>query len=456
MTKKIFRSVLAVACAVLLVFAAVLFFVLYGCIKSVYREELKNSLSLAAAALEGKGGAYSDLLSDSEIRLTLVSAAGEVLFNSKSPAADMENHSGREEIKEALQSGWGESFRFSSTLGEETLYCARLLPDGTVLRAAVSCAVLPEALLSVAGALLPVFILALLACSLIARRLSAEIVEPLCSLDLENPLENNAYDELSGLLTHIDRQRKQIESQLSELEGRKKEFFAVIKNMREGLLLLSSGGAVLSINPAAAELIENGLVPPEKLREFSGSIRFQAQRLVALIDNIIGLSRLDEGEAPPFEKLNLAEIAAAETATLKAEAQKKGVSLYFEGEDIIISSVPQLLHEIIYNLCDNAIKYNRENGFVRVIVKKTSKGACLRVADSGAGIPAEHQGRVFERFYRVDKSHSKETGGTGLGLSIVKHAVQYLGGSISLESTPGEGTEITVIFTQAGEPEDCI
>ena len=194
----------------------------------------------------------------------------------------------------------------------------------------------------------------------------------------------------------------------------------------------------------SAELIENGLVAAQDMPRFVGHIRTEAARLVSLIEDIIRLSQLDEGGELPFEVCDLAEIARETTDSLADAAEQRKISLTFSGEPLGLCSVKRLLAEICYNLCDNAIKYNREGGHVMVSTGRAGDEAVLTVRDTGIGIPPEHQERVFERFYRVDKSHSKESGGTGLGLSIVKHAVQDLGGRIELDSTPGEGTEIKV------------
>jgi len=382
----------------------------------------------------------------------------------------------------------------------------------------------------------------------LAKRVSRHITEPLNWLNLEKPLENDAYEELAPLLERISCQHKQIDSQLRELQRRNDEFSQITDSMTEGLVLLNEKGTILSINPAAirlfhadadctgrdflsvershdinraiqsalseghseiqisrdgreyqlnisrietdgtaagavlltfditerafsernrreftanvshelktplqsimgsAELIENGLVKPEDMSRFVGRIRTEAKRLVTLIDDIIRLSRLDEGGEMPLENVDLYEIVNEVVDTLKDTAEDKNIKITVEGRSVKINSVRRLVTEIVFNLCDNAVKYNMDGGTVDISVFHTEKGAVLTVKDSGIGIPQEHQSRVFERFYRVDKSHSKESGGTGLGLSIVKHAVQYLGGDIELHSVPGKGTTIQVAF----------
>ena len=551
MTKKIFRSVFLASASVLLASLVLIIGVLYGYFDSMQQSRLKSELVLASAGTEKGGKDYLGSIGTTDCRLTLVDRDGTVLFDSMNDASEMQNHADAPEIKAAFEYGDGESERFSSTMTEKRIYRAHRLSDGTVLRASVSRTTVP---LLIAGMLQPlalIFIFALILSWVLARRVSAKAVAPLNSIDLDRPLENNVYDELSPLLTHIERQQKKINSQKAELENRRREFYAVIENMSEGLVLLSTKKTVLSINPAAekffgtdgscvgrnfieiergrdieraldlasesghtelsvgrdggeyrlnisridsgegavglalltfdvtdrvfaernrreftanvshelktplhsimgsAELLENGMVADADVPRFVGRIRAEAARLVSLIDDIIRLSQLDEGGEMPKETADLYEIAEEEVLRLRDEAEKKNVKLNLTGEVAIVNGVSRLLHEIVFNLCDNAIKYNRDGGSVSVDVKASDDGAVLTVSDTGIGIAPEERQRVFERFYRVDKSRSKEVGGTGLGLSIVKHAVMDMGGSINLESTFGEGSTFTVTFLGA-------
>lgn len=551
MTKKIFRSVFLASASVLLASLVLIIGVLYGYFDSMQKSRLKSELVLASAGTEEGGKDYLGSIGTTDCRLTLVDRDGTVLFDSMNDASEMQNHAEAPEIKAAFEYGDGESERFSSTMTEKRIYRAHRLSDGTVLRASVSRTTVP---LLIAGMLQPlalIFIFALILSWVLARRVSAKAVAPLNSIDLDRPLENNVYDELSPLLTHIERQQKKINSQKAELENRRREFYAVIENMNEGLVLLSTKKTVLSINPAAekffgtdgscvgrnfieiergrdieraldlasesghtelslgkdgreyrlnisridsgedavglallifdvtdrvfaernrreftanvshelktplhsimgsAELLENGMVADADVPRFVGRIRAEAARLVSLIDDIIRLSQLDEGGEMPKETADLYEIAEEEVSRLRDEAEKKNVTLNLTGEVAIVNGVSRLLHEIVFNLCDNAIKYNRDGGSVSVDVKASDDGAVLTVSDTGIGIAPEDRQRVFERFYRVDKSRSKEVGGTGLGLSIVKHAVMDMGGSIDLESTFGEGSTFTVTFLGA-------
>lgn len=548
MTKKIFRGVFFVAVAVMLSCIVLIMGALYGYFDSVQKNQLKTELSLAAQAIESGAEQYLERLEGEECRFTRVAADGTVMFDSKNDAETMENHAQREEIKQAFEIGFGESTRFSSTLTEKTIYYAKLLHDGTVLRISVSRAAVPALVFGMLQPILIVAVSALILSAFLAHRLSAKIAMPLNSIDLSKPLENNVYDELSPLLTHIEKQHRQIKKQKKELTNRQNEFYAVIENMNEGLVLLNKDGIILSINPAAvlffaaepecvgkdfltversreidkalsdarekgqseiqisrngreyqlnasrievsgkgfglvilvfditdkvfaernrreftanvshelktplqaimgsAELIENGMVKAQDMPRFVGHIRSEAARLLALIEDIIRLSQLDESDGLPLEDVDLFELAKLEAEPFAQIAAEKGVEISVEGESAVVNGVRQLLHEVVYNLLDNAVKYNKRGGSVKVNVGTNENGVFVSVSDTGIGIPAEHQARVFERFYRVDKSRSKETGGTGLGLSIVKHAVQYMGGRIALESEPGEGTTVTVIF----------
>ena len=548
MTKKIFRSILAVAGTVLLASLLVIMGCLYEYFGSVEKKQLHDELALAAAAVEANGTDYLEKLSSGHYRLTWIAPDGAVIFDTETDAESLENHADREEVKRAFEYGEGESSRYSSTLLQKTMYSAQKLSDGSVLRISISRATAGVLLVGMIQPILVVLIVALILSGVLAKSLSRRIVRPLNELDLEHPLENDAYEELAPLLGRINRQHRQIDEQMGELQRQQTEFSQITGSMREGLVLLDERGYVLSINAAAkeifgaddgsagqdfltidrssamsgavqaamrdghaeirseragrdyrfdltriesggrsigtvilafdvteqeraermrreftanvshelktplqgiigsAELIENGLVKPEDMPRFVGHIHSEASRLMALISDIIRLSQLDEGEEMPRESVDLYAEAEEAEENLRTAAEEKGVKLSLTGDGAEISGVRRLVYEIIYNLCDNAIKYNRPGGSVEVRVTQSESEAAVTVADTGIGIAPEDQARVFERFYRADKSRSKESGGTGLGLSIVKHAVQYHHGSIDLKSTPGEGTTIKVTF----------
>ena len=548
MTKKIFQSILLVAGCVLLASLLIIMGFLYDYFGGVEENQLRDELSLAAAAVEDGGTDYLSQLTADRCRLTWIAADGSVLYDTKTNAESLENHASRAEVSQALATGTGESTRYSSTLMEKTMYYAQRLDDGTVLRISISRATVAMIAVGMVQPLLIVLIVALILSGMLARRLSRRIVDPLNSLDLEHPLDNDAYEELSPLLKRIHRQHVEIQTQLRELREKTDEFTQITGSMRESLVLLDEHGSILSINAAAqalfgadaqcvgrdfltiersheisaaiqaaaadghsevraeragrvyqfdisritsdgkflgtvilafditeqefaernrreftanvshelktplqgiigsAELIENGMVKPGDLPRFVGHIHAEAARLVTLIDDIIRLSQLDEGDAMPTEPVDLLTVSQEAAENLHDAAAARNVTVSVTGQPAVLPGVRRLIYEIVYNLCDNAIKYNRDGGRVDVTVAADTGGSSITVADTGIGIAPEHQGRVFERFYRVDKSHSKASGGTGLGLSIVKHAVQYHHGRIELESTPGTGTTIRVVF----------
>lgn len=551
MTKKIFRSIVIVAASVLLASLVIISSCFYDYFGRLQKQEMKDELYLAATAVEHGGDDYLKSISSGHFRLSLIAKDGSVLYDTAADAEGLENHGGREEIKQALESGEGESVRYSSTLLQKTIYCAKRLDDGRVLRISVSRATVGAIAMGMISPIIAVGVGALILSGVLASRLAKRIVEPLNKLDLEHPLDNDSYEELSPLLSRINKQRAQIAEQLAELRHRTDEFEQVTGNMKEGLVLIDTNENVLSINSAArnifsaaedcigksfltvdrsrdlnaaihsafehghseihsdkngrtyqfdisridsdgsafgavillfditdrenaeklrreftanvshelktplqgiigsAELIESGMVKAADMPRFVGHIREEAQRLVSLVNDIIRLSQLDEGDSLPTERVDLLSVAEEAAADLSKAAKARNISLLAEGESVFVFGIKRLLYEVIYNLGENAVKYNVENGNVLISVTKEESSAVLTVNDSGIGIAPEHQSRIFERFYRVDKSHSKASGGTGLGLSIVKHAVQQQGGKIELESEPGKGTTIRVILPAA-------
>lgn len=548
MTSKILKSILSVATAVLLASLVIITGVLYRYFGDVQESQLKDELSLAASAAEQLGEDYLASLDYDRYRLTWVDADGNVVFDSHADKSAMENHADREEIKEALAYGTGSSMRQSSTLTEQTIYEATRLEDGSVLRISVSRATAFVLVLGMVQPIAIVLVIAIILSALLASRMAKRIVEPLNRLNLEKPMENDAYEELAPLLRRIHSQHKEIEYQMWTLQQKQDEFEQITDNMKEALILLDSNGRIISINPAAkklfgintdcvgedfltidrkqdvrqainevkdkgqsffytkkngrnyqfdlsridadgkihgivilafditeqvnaekhrqeftanvshelktplqtiigsAELMELGIVKEEDTPRFIKSIRQEAARLVTLIDDIIRLSQLDEGTEMPKENVSLLELAREVTETLSDAAKLKGVSLEVCGDDGVISGVRRLLYEVVYNLCDNAIKYNKQGGYVKVSVSENADNVQISVSDNGIGIAPEHQDKIFERFYRVDKSHSKQSGGTGLGLSIVKHAVQYHHGKITVDSDLDKGTDISIQF----------
>lgn len=549
MTKKIFQSIIIVAATVLLASLTIILGVFYEYFGNIQKGQLTDELNLASVSVIKDGVDYLEQLQSDHYRLTWIDTDGTVLYDTETGNEELENHKDRAEVKTAFEKGIGESTRYSATLMEKTRYYAKRLEDGTVLRISAKYATTGLLVLGMLQPIIFIIIGALLLSGMLASRLSKRIVEPLNNLDLERPLENETYEEISPLLNRINRQSSEISKQLRRLEEKTDEFNQITESMKEGLVLLDNKGIVLSINPAArnifgsdtqgavghdflrldrsrtlsaaiektfeeghseiriermgreyqldisriesagkvlgavmlafditeqeyaernrreftanvshelktplqgiigsADLIETGMVKPEDMPRFIGHIRKEATRLVALIEDIIRLSQLDEGNELPCEEFDLMDIAEEVEQNLESAAGARDINLSLSGRNAIMYGVRRLMYEIVYNLCDNAIKYNLPGGKVEIMVDRKDEEAVLCVKDNGIGIAPEHQDRVFERFYRVDKSHSKSSGGTGLGLSIVKHAVQYHHGKLELKSEIGKGTEITVHF----------
>ena len=548
MTSKIFRSIFATSIVVLFATLVIITSFLYDYFTNIQINQLKDELSIASVGTEQSGEEYLENLKSDNFRLTWIADDGTVLFDSQADKSAMDNHLDREEISEALETGKGSSSRYSATLTEKTLYEAVLLSDGTVLRISVNRASGLTLLLGLLYPVIIVIVIAVIISAVLAHKMSKRIIEPLNKLDLDNPTENDAYEEIAPLLSRIHKQNMKIERKAAELNRRKDEFELITKNMREGLLLLDKNRNILTINSAAmtifstdencvgkefltinrrheitsaiekaitdchaeirarlnekeyqfdisrietegetvgavilvfditeqadaerlrreftanvshelktplqtitgsAELIENGLVKKEDMPRFVGHIREEATRLVTLVEDIIRLSQLDEQTELPKENVSLYDIANEACGVLRDSADKKDIALSVSGDSGNIYGVKHLLFEVIYNLCDNGIKYTPDGGKVEVDISETEKDVTLTVSDNGIGIAPQHHARIFERFYRVDKSHSKKSGGTGLGLSIVKHSVQYHGGKISIQSEENKGTAITVVL----------
>lgn len=548
MNKKIFFSSCLVAFTVLIISLAMSTGVLFNQFEKQVEQELKEESELLASVTEDAGVENIADYDFGSRRVTVIGNDGGVLFDSQADASKMENHSDREEFKEAALYGTGMSSRYSDTLTQKNIYYAIRLSDGSILRLSAPQSTIFAFLSDLIGPICIVILIALILSAVLAIKLSESILKPINALDLDNPENNKTYDELAPLLTKINRQKLVIENQLHEAKQKQKEFKLITDNMREGLLVIDSNSDILTYNAAAekllditdetslaslkiyrstqvidavdealkgnnsecqitqhsrqyslianpvfrdgeiigavivllditekaqreqlrreftanvshelktpltsiygfAELMKDGDMKKEDMEDFAKSIYDETKHLITLVGDIIKLSALDEkSRFYEKEKVDLYILACETAERLKVDAAKKHVTVNVEGEKAEYVGVRQILTDIIYNLCENAIKYNRENGSVDVSVAENDNNIILKVKDTGIGIPQEHQERVFERFYRVDKSHSKEIGGTGLGLSIVKHGVLYHGGEISMESEPGKGTEITVTF----------
>lgn len=555
MTRKIFQSIIAVVISVLLLSLALITGVLYNHFETTMLDQLRTTAQFAEQGVEQEGMAYFDSLHARNCRVTWIAADGTVKYDNRSDPKTMENHADRQEVREAMENDSGTSVRRSSTLSEHTMYYAKRLSDGTVLRLSMS---QRSVLFLMGGMLSPLVFIFLAACLLagvLSYRVSKKIVKPLSEIDLKHPEQVETYDELSPFLQRIAAQNREIDARMAEIRKQQQEFSMITENMSEGLFVVDRNYQILSYNKSAmqifgmdpgqehenllavnrsegfrnavdsalkgrhtqenlelngrvyqiianavcqpdfaedmvgavilvldvtekeaqeqyrreftanvshelktpltsisgiAEIIRNGIVKPEDIPHFAGKIYDESQRLITLIGDIIKLSRLDENQVPmERETVDMLEMARDVVQQLSSVARKSGVTLVANGTHGQVQGVRQVLGEMVYNLCENAVKYNRAGGRVWVDVQQVADHVVLRVKDTGIGIPAAEQGRIFERFYRVDKSHSKAVGGTGLGLSIVKHGAALHHATISVSSEPEQGTEITLTFPAA-------
>ena len=549
MTKKIFKSIMAVCTVVLVLGLAFVMGILYRYFGKQISTELEKEASYVAQGVESSGMEYLEKLDGKNSRITLIDQDGSVLYDSQAEASSMENHKDREEVKEAAETGKGKAVRMSETLSEKTIYYALRLEDGKILRiSSTQCSVL-ALVYQLIVPVLWILLLMIVLSGLFASRLSKKVVEPVNKLDLEHPEENEVYEEVAPLLSRMYKQNREIKNQIDTARRQQEEFSIITENMQEGLVVIDRYTMILSGNASVwklfhvngpkngesvyvlnrseefqsiidkalggknneavlkvdgsdihvvanpvmreeqvegavlllvnvteklereklrrefsanvshelktpltsisgfAEIIQDGYVKEEDVRAFAGRIYKEAQRLITLVEDVIRISQLDEGEVPyEWTETDLYQTAKNVFGTLSEAAKKQDVHLYIEGDRVQLHTVPNILEEVLFNLCDNAIKYNKPGGNVCICLTENEESVCISVKDNGVGIPKEDQSRVFERFYRVDKSHSKEIGGTGLGLSIVKHGVSFLGGEVELESTPGQGTEVSVKF----------
>ena len=436
MRKKIQRSMVMVLAVTLLLSYIILTLLLYNQNLSILESEVRQEAKYIRAAINISGAQYLEEMDDVDwtTRVTQIDEKGDVLYDTRRDGSTLENHSGRKEVKEALATGEGEDVRMSDTVGQEMYYYALLLDDGTVLRASKSM----DGLIRTALGNLPVMaglaVVMLVLAYFLAKWQTKRLVRPIYELDLEHPLENKTYDELTPFLEAMDRQNKEKEA----VANMRKEFSANVSHELKTPLTSISG---------YAEIMKNGMVRPEDIPLFSERIYKEARRLITLVEDIIKLSKLDE-ESVELEKeeVDLYELTREIISRLSPQASQKNIRMEVTGEPVKYFGIRQILDEMIYNVCENAVKYNVENGRVSVWVGNTLDGPKVTVTDTGIGIPEEHHERIFERFYRVDKSHSKERGGTGLGLSIVKHGALLHGAKVTVDSMPGRGTKIEMQF----------
>ena len=441
MRKRIQRSMMLILAVTLVLFYAIMSVILYNRNLNLLKSEVKQEAEYIRTAVNISGPSYLDQMSqaDERTRITQIDENGDVLYDSSSEEIDMENHGAREEIKEALASGTGESERVSDTLGRELYYYAVLLDDGTVLRVAKSMDNLAMTALNVLPVMGVLAVIMMGFALMLAKWQTQKLIKPINELNLETPLENTIYEELTPLLVAMDKQNKEKEA----VSNMRKEFSANVSHELKTPLTSISG---------YAEIMKNGMVRPADIPVFSERIYKEARRLITLVEDIIKLSKLDE-ESVELEKeeVDLYDLTMEIVSRLSPQVSQKHIRMEVTGEQVNCFGIRQILDEMVYNVCENAIKYNNEGGRVSVWVGATLDGPKISVSDTGIGIPKEHQERIFERFSRVDKSHSKERGGTGLGLSIVKHGALLHGAKVSVDSAPGKGTRIEMLFPKDKE-----
>lgn len=547
MTKKIFRSSFLATVLSLLACFVLILGVLFGVFEEQLKKELRNEAEYISYAVEMDEKRFFSEFSDRDQRVTLIAPDGTVLEDTAADAKSMENHADRAEVQEALKTGSGTGVRYSKTCIEKTVYYAKKLPDGDILRVSTKQYTVVTIVLGLLQPLVYILLLALALSAYLSSKVGKSVLKPINEMDLDYPEECWVYDELAPFLHKIISQQRTIRGQLEEAKKKQKEFSLITENMREGFLTIDRNAQLLSCNTAAltlldterkegnvltlnrtehfrtavgevlsgkhaetmmhhmdrtyqlianpvlekkqvigavivivdvtesvkresirreftanvshelktpltsisgfAELMRTGTVPPQDTIDFSNTIYQEAQRLITLVNDIIHMSELEENSVPDqLEPVDLRSIAKEVTDRLSGSAEKKQVTLKLSGTEAKVLGVPRILDEMVDNLCDNAIKYNKLNGSVTVETGEDEKNAWITVRDTGIGIPASQQERVFERFYRVDKSRSKKEGGTGLGLAIVKHGAMYHHAEVTLQSKVGEGTEITLTF----------
>lgn len=548
MTKKIFRTTLSASLGIVLVTILMIMGFLYNYFNHIQREQLRTQTALASQGISFEGKDYFENLKTSNVRITWVDNKGQVLYDTQSDAKHMKNHANRQEIKEAIKSGYGESTRWSATLTEKSIYAAQRLNNGTIVRLSVAQQTIFYLLLGMISPLAIIILLAIILSVLIARYIAKKVSEPLNNIDLDHPLSNDSYEEITPLLRRLDSHQAKIQHQKLLLQKRQKEFDTIISKIKEGMILLDDQARIVSISAEAlklfqinddwhgrfmmevsrdltlkdlidqglkgkkkeanigiennhyrvlvrpttdnnrvtglvvllfdvtdqlqmeqlqreftanvshelktplhvisgySELLANQMVPNEEVPQFAAKIHKESERLVKLVEDIISLSHLDEQEKLPQETVNLYDLTQKVLEGLQAKADKKHIQINFNGEEAILRGNPVLLNSLVYNLCDNAITYNHEKGQVNVTLKNSPDTITLEVSDTGLGIAEKDKKRIFERFYRVDKSRSKIVGGTGLGLSIVKSALDFHNGSIKVDSHLGQGTTMTVLL----------
>lgn len=448
MKYKIFRTIFFVFIVVFLICFVILLWGTHLYSSARDQEKLRVKAVYIAGAVEAGGVEFISEIDaiETSVRIAQFSSDGEIQYASPTiDSSELQNYKQREEIQEALADGIGLSAVYSSSFSEKTLYCAICLEDGTILCISEKQSTLFALILSIFIPIMLTLIAATILFVLLAVRVSRTVTDPINAINLEHPDERDVYEELRPLVRRINAQNRQIQQQMDELRAQheaqdqlRREFTANVSHELKTPLTAISG---------YAEIMQSGMVRAEDMTEFSRRIYSEAQRMITLVGDILRLSKLEERQIPD-QKTDVDLYALSQTVLehLQPLAEKASVQLHLTGSSTMVYGVEHILEEMVSNLCDNAIKYNRKGGNVWLSVKQVGDEVILRVADTGIGVSENDIGRIFERFYRVDKSHSREIGGTGLGLSIVKHGARYHNARIETESELNTGTVISIYF----------
>ena len=438
MRKKINTELVLIAAVAIILTSIFATFTYYRIFQTEVFGSLRTCAHVLAESIPDENSDLGDYpVVDEDLRITLIDEEGTVLMDTNADIGGMGNHGERPEIKQAFFEGEGRDVRRSETLERSTFYYAMRLKDGNILRVAKETGSIYSMFLDAIPSLMLIAVILFAFCALLAHFLTKSFIAPIekVAKNLDGQVDVGSYKELTPFLETIQEQHQNI---LKSAKMRQ-DFTANVTHELKTPLTSISG---------YAELIESGMTGEKETRRFAKEIHRNAKRLIRLINDILQLSELDTREtALETEQLNLYGMAATCVEMLKINAEPNQVKLSVRGKSAWIEGNRSMIEELLYNLCSNAIRYNKPNGTVEVSVNKTEEGVLLQVADTGIGIPAKHQERIFERFYRVDKSRSKESGGTGLGLAIVKHIVAEHGAKMTLESEEGVGTTISVLFS---------
>ena len=436
MRSRIQRSMILVLCITLAISYLLLTVAVYNQTFQNLQVEVEQEARYIKEAIDISGTDYLEAMDNVQqnTRVTVITPEGNVVYDTKDDELTLANHKNRIEVKAALLHGEGRDVRVSDTIKERSIYYALLLKDGNVLRVSRTVDNVLPMFIQVLPYITVIAVVMICFAIILARWQTSRLIRPINELDLNEPLKNEIYEEFKPLLERIDKQNKEKDAAAQM----RKEFSANVSHELKTPLTSISG---------YAEIMKSGLVKPEDMPKFSERIYDEACRLITLVEDIIKLSKLDE-ERVEIEKedVDLYELAMDVCSRLSLPAERKGVQIKVHGESVICHGVRPVLQEMIYNICANGIKYNKDGGKLDVWVGNTLSGKKVIVRDSGIGIPKEDLDRIFERFYRVDKSHSKQSGGTGLGLSIVKHGAMLHQAEVHVESELGKGTKMELIF----------